>query len=91
MRGLGPWVGVRAVLVSTATTPPRIAPGPVVLAVPETGAWDPARSRSIRIRGLPDRVVRSRLKPVNGLGQLHDDLGEVLRAVDLDLERVPEA
>eukprot|EP00969_Alexandrium_andersonii_P273675 12096103-Alexandrium_andersonii.AAC.1 len=91
MRGPGPWVRVRLKPVGTAPTPPRIAPRPVVMAVPETGTRDPSRRGSICTGRPPGRVAGLRLKLLDGLRQPRGGIGDVLGAVELHAHRAPEA
>eukprot|EP00969_Alexandrium_andersonii_P144017 6368582-Alexandrium_andersonii.AAC.1 len=58
---------------------------------PEAGVRHAPGGGSICIRRPPGRIAGLRLKSLNCLGQPREAVGDVLRAVDLDPDRVPEA
>eukprot|EP00969_Alexandrium_andersonii_P212086 9366444-Alexandrium_andersonii.AAC.1 len=61
------------------------------MAAPEAGAWNPSRRGSICIGRPPGRVTRLRLELLDRLRQPREGISDVLSAVDLHADRVPEA
>eukprot|EP00969_Alexandrium_andersonii_P304965 13480634-Alexandrium_andersonii.AAC.1 len=61
------------------------------MAASEAGARNPSRRGGICIGRPPGRVTRLRLELLNRLRQPREGVGEVLNAVDLHADRVPEA
>eukprot|EP00969_Alexandrium_andersonii_P017756 776856-Alexandrium_andersonii.AAC.1 len=58
---------------------------------PKAGVRYAPWSGSVCAGRPPDRVTGLRLKSLNGLGHTREAVGDVLRAVDLDPDRAPEA